>query len=100
MDGVKTTTAAPPKAPPEQIPYPLTKRVFDRLVAALLLFALSPLLLVAFVLLGLDMLFVPRDRGPWFYRERRVTRGREFDVLKFRVLRKDVLAELAERPGT
>jgi lipopolysaccharide/colanic/teichoic acid biosynthesis glycosyltransferase len=100
MDGVKTATAAPPKEAPEQIPYPLTKRVFDRVVAALLLFALSPLLLVAFLLIGLDMLFAPRDRGPWFYRERRVTRGHEFDVLKFRVLRRDVLAELAERPGT
>jgi lipopolysaccharide/colanic/teichoic acid biosynthesis glycosyltransferase len=100
MDGVKTATAAPAQAAAEQIPYPLTKRVFDRVVAALLLFALSPLLLVAFLLIGLDMLFVPRDRGSWFYRERRVTRGREFDVLKFRVLRRDVLAELAERPGT
>jgi lipopolysaccharide/colanic/teichoic acid biosynthesis glycosyltransferase len=100
MEGVKTATAAPPKAVPEQIPYPLTKRVFDRVVSALLLFALSPLVLVAFLLIGLDMLFVPRDRGPWFYRERRVTRGHEFDVLKFRVLRRKVLAELAERPGT
>ena len=97
MDGVKTAPAAPARVGPE-IPYPLAKRVFDRVVAALLLFALSPLLIVAFVLIGLDMLFVPRDRGPWFYRERRVTRGHQFDVLKFRVLRRDVLAELAERP--
>jgi lipopolysaccharide/colanic/teichoic acid biosynthesis glycosyltransferase len=100
MDGVKTATAAPPKAAPEQITYPLTKRVFDRVVAALLLFALSPLLVVAFLLIGLDMLFVPRDRGPWFYRERRISRGREFDVLKFRVLRTSALADLAGRPGS
>jgi lipopolysaccharide/colanic/teichoic acid biosynthesis glycosyltransferase len=99
MDGVKTATAAPAEVGPE-IQYPLTKRIFDRVVAALLLFALSPLLIVAFLLIGLDMIFVPRDRGAWFYRERRVTRGHEFDVLKFRVLRKEVLAELSERPGT
>lgn len=81
-----------------EIPYPLAKQLFDRVVAALLIVLCSPLLLVAFLLIALDMLFVPRDRGSWLYRERRVSRGREFDVLKFRVLRKDVLAELADQP--
>ena len=33
-----------------------------------------------------------RDRGPWLYRERRVSRGREFELLKFRTLRREVLA--------
>ena len=41
------------------------------------------------------MAFVPRDRGRWLYRERRISRGRVFEVLKFRVLREDVLAEAA-----
>ena len=57
------------------------------------------MLLVAVLLMGLDMLFVRRDRGPWFYRERRISRGREFDVLKFRVLRTSALADLAGNPG-
>jgi len=100
MDGLKTAAPAPTVVAAPEIPYPLTKRIFDRVVAALLLFALSPLLLVAFLLIGLDMLFVPRDRGPVFYRERRVSRGREFDVLKFRVLRRDALTELAGRPDS
>jgi lipopolysaccharide/colanic/teichoic acid biosynthesis glycosyltransferase len=82
------------------VPYRLVKQVFDRLVAALLILLCSPLLLLAFLLFALDMLFLPRDRGSWFYRERRVTRGQEFDVLKFRVLRKKALAELAGKPGT
>ena len=68
-----------------EVPYPLTKRLFDRSVAL--------------VLLALDMLVVRRDRGRWLYRERRISRGREFDVLKFRVLREDVLREIAERDG-
>jgi putative colanic acid biosynthesis UDP-glucose lipid carrier transferase len=63
----------------------------------LLLLLLSPLLALAFLVLAFDMLLVPRDRGRWFYRERRISRGREFDVLKFRVLREDALAELRER---
>lgn len=83
-----------------EVPYPLAKRVFDRVVAAILVFAATPLLLVAVLLMGLDMLFVRRDRGPWFYRERRISRGREFDVLKFRVLRTSALADLAGNPGS
>ena len=86
-------------APAEDVPYPLAKRVFDRTVAALLLVVLSPLLGLAFVILAGDMLFVPRDRGRWLYRERRISRGREFEVLKFRVLREDVLAEIASQRG-
>jgi lipopolysaccharide/colanic/teichoic acid biosynthesis glycosyltransferase len=82
-------------APAEDVPYPLAKRVFDRTVAAVLLFVLSPLLLLALAVLACDMLGVPRDRGRWLYRERRISRGREFEVLKFRVLREDVLAEVA-----
>jgi lipopolysaccharide/colanic/teichoic acid biosynthesis glycosyltransferase len=61
---------------------------------------LSPVFALAFLVLALDMLLVPRDRGRWFYRERRISRGRTFDVLKFRVLREDVLAEVAERDDT
>ena len=42
---------------------------------------------------GLDMLRCPRDRGRLLYRERRVSRGRPFELLKFRTLREDVLVE-------
>jgi lipopolysaccharide/colanic/teichoic acid biosynthesis glycosyltransferase len=41
-----------------------------------------------------DMVLVPEDRGPFLYRERRVSRGREFDLLKLRTLRTDVLDAL------
>src|SRR6058998_2430909 len=80
-----------------EVPYRLAKRLFDRTVAVVLLALLSPLLLAALVVIGLDMLLVPRDRGSWLYRERRISRGREFDVLKFRVLREDVLAEIVTK---
>ena len=83
--------------PAEQVPYPLAKRIFDRTAAASFVLLLSPLLLLAFAVLAVDMLLVPRDRGRWLYRERRISRGREFDVLKFRVLREDVLAEIVTK---
>jgi len=46
--------------------------------------------------MGLDMAFRPADRGPWLYRERRVSRGREFELLKFRTLCREVLEAATE----
>ena len=66
---------------------PRSKRLFDLTVSAFLLLLLSPVFALAFVVIGLDMLLVRADRGPWLYRERRISAGREFDVLKFRVLK-------------
>jgi len=54
----------------------------------------APVELVAFAALALDMLLVPRDRGFFLYRERRISRGREFHLLKLRTLRADVLGRL------
>ena len=64
-------------------------------VSGALLVALVPV--GAFVLgaLAVDMLRCPRDRGRFLYRERRISRGRGFDLLKFRTLREDVLVEAA-----
>lgn len=64
------------------------------MLSALLLLLVSPVALVAVTAMAVDMLFVPRDRGPFLYRERRISRGREFDLLKLRMLRADVLAGL------
>src|SRR5712692_5926158 len=86
-----------PDRPGPAVPYPRAKRYFDRGAASLLVLLFSPLYLLMFLVLALDMLLVPRDRGRWLYRERRISRGREFEVLKFRVLREDVLAEIAAK---
>jgi lipopolysaccharide/colanic/teichoic acid biosynthesis glycosyltransferase len=79
--------------------YPLSKRVLDEALAAALLVLLLPLLLALVAAMLVEMLLVPRDRGPLLRREVRVSRGREFELLKFRTLRRDVLgdARLAER---
>jgi lipopolysaccharide/colanic/teichoic acid biosynthesis glycosyltransferase len=71
--------------------YPTPKRTFDVVGALALLVLLAPIFAVVYVVMSADMLLRPRDRGPFLYRERRVSRGREFDLLKFRTLRRDVL---------
>jgi lipopolysaccharide/colanic/teichoic acid biosynthesis glycosyltransferase len=78
--------------------YPRPKRLFDKALSALLLIVLSPVVAFLLVAMALDGLVRRRDRGPWLYRERRISRGREFDLLKFRTLRSEALGSM-ERTG-
>ena len=69
------------------------KRALDVAISASLLVALAPVWAVVLGAVGLDMLRCPRDRGRVLYRERRISRGRSFDLLKLRTLRESVLVE-------
>ena len=75
----------------QAVPYPLAKKVTDKGIASLLLVAFGPVFVVAYVAIGVDSVLFPQDRGSWLYRERRISRGREFDLLKFRTLRRAAL---------
>jgi lipopolysaccharide/colanic/teichoic acid biosynthesis glycosyltransferase len=75
----------------ERVPYPTLKRVSDKAIASALLVLLAPVFASVGAVMGLDMLLSRRDRGSWLYRERRISRGRGFDLLKFRTLRVEVL---------
>ena len=45
--------------------------------------------------MAVDILVSPSDRGGFFYRELRVSRGKTFGLLKFRSLRADVVRRTA-----
>ena len=75
--------------------YPLAKKFEDRAIALGLVVVLSPVFAAAYGAVAYDKLRHPANRGPWLYRERRISRGREFDLLKFRTLRQDVLERAA-----
>jgi len=64
-------------------------------VSGSLVVLLAPVWAAVVGAVGLDMLRCPRDRGPLLYREPRVSAGRPFRLLKFRTLRRDVLAVAA-----
>jgi lipopolysaccharide/colanic/teichoic acid biosynthesis glycosyltransferase len=81
------------------VPHRLSKRILDRVVAGLLLVLLAPLFAFALIVLAADGLLVRADRGSWFYRERRISQGRRFDLLKFRVLREEALGRLRSAEG-
>jgi exopolysaccharide biosynthesis polyprenyl glycosylphosphotransferase len=71
---------------------PLSKRVLDLVVSGLIVTAALPVMLVCALAVKLA------DRGPVFYRQRRVgEEGREFRMVKFRTLRADADQLMATR---
>jgi lipopolysaccharide/colanic/teichoic acid biosynthesis glycosyltransferase len=99
MPATPALSGSPVPEPTLEMPYRTPKRVLDTAVAGTLLLLSSPVVLVAGVAAAIDMIATRRDRGPFFYRERRISRGRAFDLLKFRTLRLDVLAEMEAAGG-
>lgn len=74
------------------VPCPFLKRVNDKVVALALIIVFSPVFLICIIGMALNMLLCRQDRGTWLYREQRISEGKLFDVLKFRVLRQDIIA--------
>jgi exopolysaccharide biosynthesis polyprenyl glycosylphosphotransferase len=63
---------------------PLSKRILDLVVSSLMVAVAAPFMLLAALAVKLE------DRGPVFFRQRRVgEEGREFQMLKFRTMRVD-----------
>ena len=73
--------------------------MLDLTIASALFLVLAPVFVAALGGIAIDMLVAPRDRGSFFYRETRISRGRPFDLLKFRTLRTDVLVEMQRGGG-
>jgi lipopolysaccharide/colanic/teichoic acid biosynthesis glycosyltransferase len=71
--------------------YPRLKKVTDKIVCGLLLILLSPVFVVVLAAMATDMLAARRDRGPFLYRETRISMGQVFGLLKFRTLRREAL---------
>lgn len=81
------------------VPYRIPTRLLDKAIAGLLLVLLLPVVLVVLGAIAADLLCSRRDRGAVFYREPRISRGRRFELLKFRTLRKDALDEMRRTAG-
>jgi lipopolysaccharide/colanic/teichoic acid biosynthesis glycosyltransferase len=60
---------------------------------------LSPVVLILLAAMAADSVLRPRDRGGFFYREARVSRGRVFALLKFRTLKRETLARMRAAAG-
>jgi lipopolysaccharide/colanic/teichoic acid biosynthesis glycosyltransferase len=70
---------------------PISKRLFDIMVAGVTLFLLSPLFIIVAIVMRLD------SRGPVIYRSKRVGMGYKiFDFYKFRSMKADADSQLTQ----
>jgi lipopolysaccharide/colanic/teichoic acid biosynthesis glycosyltransferase len=75
-------------------PYPLLKCITDKVVALVVLSMSLPILILIILVMTVSMVLRPADRGGLFYFEPRISRGRVFNLVKFRVLRQSVIARM------
>lgn len=82
---------------PENLPYPIYKQLFDKLLAVTLFIISFPVfILIAFLIKFFGLIF-QEDAGFIFYSERRVSHGKYFKLIKFRTLKMSVMQELYEQ---
>lgn len=74
------------------------KELRERVVAAIVLALLGPVFAAAAVAIKLESLLLPNARGPVLFSEKRISRGREIDLLKFRTLTAAALGSLGPGP--
>jgi len=76
------------------IAYNPLKMATDKLIALCILMLFSPVIGLILAGMFLVSVFRPQDRGPVIYREPRYSQGRRFYILKFRVLKKEMLQQV------
>ncbi len=73
--------------------------IFDKTLSLLLLFALLPVFLIILLSIKIEGLLIPSSKGPVFYFEKRISKGKEFDLIKFRTIKDCILISLRNRFG-
>jgi len=81
----------------EQISIPRAKRIFDIIVVLVLLFSLSPLVLLIMLWIFVEQIIIPASRGSILYCETRISAARPFKLCKFRIFKQEVLNREKER---
>lgn len=75
---------------------PLTKLVLDKVLASFLLVLTFPLTLLVAVAIKLDGVINPQNRGAIFYQEARVSQGKLFQLIKFRIFKNPAIEKIKE----
>ncbi|MBF0450555.1 MAG: sugar transferase [Candidatus Magnetomorum sp.] len=78
--------------------FPL-KRLTDICISGVLIIVCLPVFFIIFVVMSLNMLICPEDRGQFIYREKRISRGKPFFIFKLRMV-KQKFADQAYQTNT
>jgi len=71
------------------------KALRERILAAIMLVVSSPLALVCALAIKFEGFLNPNARGPIFLKEERVSRGKRFNLIKFRTLDSEAVRDLS-----
>ncbi len=74
----------------------ILKYAVDRFFSACLFFLSIPLIALIGFGMWIEGLVFPESKGPLFYRETRISKGKPFGLYKFRVLKADALEKAAK----
>lgn len=69
------------------IPIHPAKRMFDIVISFICVVLLSPLFLFIAFFSYIEGVFIKENRGPFFYKETRISQGNPFTLYKFRILK-------------
>jgi lipopolysaccharide/colanic/teichoic acid biosynthesis glycosyltransferase len=84
----------------EKVDLPLSKRLFDIIFSVVLFLFLTPLILMILIWILLEWVLIPSSRGSLFYKEKRISKGKEFDFFKFRIFTNEALKNAPNENGT
>ena len=77
--------------PAERIPLPPEKRLLDIVVCLLLITLFLPFLVLMLPWILIEQLIVPASRGPFLYRETRMSQGQPISFVKIRTLKQSII---------
>jgi lipopolysaccharide/colanic/teichoic acid biosynthesis glycosyltransferase len=75
------------KLPFKPVDLPCPKRAFDIIFCLVLLILLLPLILIILIVHYLEQVFSISSRGPLIYSEVRISKGKPFNIYKFRIFK-------------
>ena len=74
----------------EIIKYPLLKSITDKIIAILIIIIFIPIFILIFTAMIISMFFLSEDRGSFFYKEKRISQSKIFNIIKFRIVKAKV----------
>jgi len=87
------------QAPRGPIDLPFAKRAFDIVVSATSLLLTLPLAVLVIVLMATEQLLDPAARGPFLYKETRISKGEPIPFYKFRAFKMSAIRSMKEELG-
>ncbi len=82
------------------IKLPLLKIIFDKLIAVFLIILTSPLFFIIVISITVESLIDYKNKGKIFHSEIRISEGKPFKLIKFRILKPSKYEDYREKPTT